>query len=145
MEKSTIPVAIEQASSHADASAQNSNAQYIEAAPGLATLCTTDSLLLTRYPVEALYGSPLPKPCCDAGVLPSEESWRCQLDWPSGDIPPCSLWVELKADLDELIAKRSTLLTSQQLAQTRDNRIQLNRWAQKGWGCFENEPPGNDD
>ena len=55
--------------------------------------CTAEVWLLTHYEIERLASGSSPAPdtgyplaCCAEGVLP-EHDRRCQLDWPSSDVP----------------------------------------------------------
>jgi hypothetical protein len=62
-------------------------------------ICLDDGLLLSQYDIETLFGTPLPAPCCAAGILPEDDAWRCTLDWPSSDVPPCVIWKSLERRL----------------------------------------------
>jgi len=75
-------------------------------APGAET-CTSDLWLLTHYSVEDLVRDGLPKDCCVQGLLPEEESWRCELDWPSSDVPPCTIWTDFHRELSNAHSEKS--------------------------------------
>ena len=99
-------------------------------------ICRSDALLLSRFDIKLLFGTPLPKACCVQGVLPDSESHRCQLDWPSSDVPPCSLWQKLRQDL---LAAHGLKASTKQLDQlpsvVRSNTRVLADWYTKKYGC----------
>jgi hypothetical protein len=93
-------------------------------------ICMKDGLLLSRWSVTALYGTPLPEPCCAKGVLPTGEEHRCSLDWPSSGIPSCDIWLKLHQKLaayHPAPAGRSTLVQK--------NLAQLASWSKTRHGC----------
>ena len=61
--------------------------------------CADVTWLLTHYRLERLASgnapakdSGYPLACCEPGVLSDENSYRCELDWPSSDVVHCDLW-----------------------------------------------------
>jgi hypothetical protein len=61
--------------------------------------CVDDVWLLTHYELDRLASGSSPGPdtgypleCCAKGVLTDDQSWRCELDWPSSDMVDCSLF-----------------------------------------------------
>jgi hypothetical protein len=68
--------------------------------------CIDDAWLLTHYAVTRLASGSSPQPgtgypvaCCAEGVLSGGESYRCELDWPSSDVPGCDIWTDYHAKL----------------------------------------------
>ena len=59
-----------------------------------AEICTTDALLLIKYPIGQLENTGWTTFCC--GADPVYDDGRCELDWPSSDVPDCSIWDELR-------------------------------------------------
>ncbi|MDP6944019.1 MAG: hypothetical protein QF464_07720 [Myxococcota bacterium] len=67
--------------------------------------CTDEVWLLTHHEIERLASGSAPAPgagyplaCCAEGVLP-EHDRRCELDWPSSDVPHCSVWSDYRERL----------------------------------------------
>jgi len=56
-------------------------------------VCKSDALLLIKHPVAELENTGWTKFCC--GDNPVFEG-RCELDWPSSDVPSCDLWDDLR-------------------------------------------------
>ena len=98
--------------------------------------CMDDIWLVTHYPVEKLAAHGLPAPCCVEGLLSEEQAWRCELDWPSSDVPPCSFWTEIH----EKVAKATPEDTRNTL--TRGNLATLARWVAEKQNCAT-EPAKN--
>ena len=68
--------------------------------------CTDLAWLLTHYDISRLASGSSPAPgtgypieCCAEGVLTEDDSWRCELDWPSSDVVDCRTWSEYQAIL----------------------------------------------
>ncbi len=85
-------------------------AKAVSAVPGPdavnAKNCTDLAWLLTHYDISRLASGSSPAPgtgypveCCAEGVLTEDDSWRCELDWPSSDVVDCSTWSEYQAIL----------------------------------------------
>ena len=91
--------------------------------------CMSDLWLASHHSVEKLASSGLPEGCCTAGLLPEEEAWRCEMDWPSSDLPECSFWTRVHERLSEAIpAKaRSPLVKT--------NLSTLSGWASEASNC----------
>lgn len=58
-------------------------------------ICSDDVLLLTKYAWDDLRGGGFQKHCCVKGALGVDDD-RCQLDWPSSDVPECGFFDELR-------------------------------------------------
>ena len=63
--------------------------------------CVDTVWLLTHYDVTRLAsgsapaeGTGYPLACCADGVLKPEDSYRCEIDWPSSDVISCEVWAE---------------------------------------------------
>jgi len=54
-----------------------------------------ESLLLIKYSVETLMAGGWKKACCE-GEKPARTDGICELDWPSSDVPDCSMWDDLR-------------------------------------------------
>ena len=103
-------------------------------APTLSQICQSDALLLSHFPIQTLYGTPLPKTCCAPGVLPPDY-WQCELDWPSSDAPPCSDWQEMATALSKQLEKPPTWMSKAQQKTARENHAVLVTWHKKKYGC----------
>ncbi len=91
--------------------------------------CMSDLWLASHHSVKDLASSGLPEGCCAADLLPEEEAWRCEMDWPSSDLPECSFWTRVHERLSEAIpAKaRSPLVKT--------NLSTLSGWASEASNC----------
>lgn len=59
-------------------------------------ICNDDVLLLTKYTWDDLrFNGAFNKNCCVKGALGTDDD-RCQLDWPSSDMPECGFFDELR-------------------------------------------------
>lgn len=59
-------------------------------------ICSDDVLLLTRYGWDDLrFKGAFKSNCCVAGALGVDDD-RCELDWPSSDVPECDFFDELR-------------------------------------------------
>lgn len=62
-------------------------------------ICNDDVLLLTKYSWDDLrFNGAFNKNCCVKGALGTDDD-RCQLDWPSSDMPECGFFDELRNGL----------------------------------------------
>ena len=93
-------------------------------------ICTNDALLLTRFDATKLHGTPLPAPCCKKGVLPESESHRCNLDWPSSDVPSCKIWESMRSALAKLHPVETT-----RTPLVVKNLKQLESWSKTRFSC----------
>ena len=57
-------------------------------------ICRTDALLLIKYPISNLENTGWTRFCC--GKNPVFDDGRCELDWPSSDVPSCDVWDEMR-------------------------------------------------
>jgi hypothetical protein len=58
-------------------------------------ICNDDVLLLTKYAWDDLRADGFRKHCCVKGALGVNDD-RCELDWPSSDMPECGFFDELR-------------------------------------------------
>ena len=59
-------------------------------------ICNDDVLLLLKYSWDDLrFNNAFTKNCCAKGALGKDDD-RCQLDWPSSDMPECGFFDELR-------------------------------------------------
>jgi hypothetical protein len=58
------------------------------AGKSMTDICNDDALLLLKFDWNELRRGGLKKVCCVASAL--GDDYRCQLDWPSSDVPACS-------------------------------------------------------
>ena len=73
-----------------------------ELMPSQAQICNSDELLLSVYEFDALYGTPLPRACCTEAIR-LKAQWRCELDWPSSDVPSCASLTDMADRLTRFI------------------------------------------
>ncbi len=66
-----------------------------------AAQCADDTWLLSQFSVgELMVDKRHHVPCCKKGVLlGTDDAHLCEIDWPSSDVPGCSLWTELRDKL----------------------------------------------
>lgn len=57
-----------------------------------AEICSSDALLMLKYPFDALQNGTCATVCCAADA----EHWCCQLDWPFSDVPSCEAYATLR-------------------------------------------------
>ena len=91
--------------------------------------CMNDLWLASHHSVEDLTFRGLPEGCCATDLLPEEEAWRCEMDWPSSDLPECSFWTRVHEELSEAIPMkaRSPLVKT--------NLSTLSGWASEAANC----------
>jgi len=101
-----------------------------------AKTCVDDAWLLTHYDVVRLASGSSPAPgtgypieCCADGVLHEDDTWRCELDWPSSDVPDCSAWTEYH---DTLVAAHPEGARS---ARVQQNLATLKKWVKEKHHC----------
>lgn len=99
-------------------------------------ICLNDAYLLARYSLKELHGSPLPPACCKPGVLPEAQSYRCKLDWPSSDVPPCRLWAQIH---DAVLAAHANTTRETWPLVLRTNLTTLKQWSAEKHAC-QDEP-----
>lgn len=103
--------------------------------------CVDPAWLLTHYDVQRLasgsapqLGSGYPQVCCAAGVLRTDDAWRCELDWPSSDVIDCRLWLQYR---DQLAAAHRENARSKRVER---NLATLARWASERHHCSSASP-----
>jgi hypothetical protein len=57
-------------------------------------ICRDDALLLITHPIAQLENDGWRTLCC--GKDPVYDDGHCEMDWPSSDVPDCSLWDDLR-------------------------------------------------
>ena len=57
-------------------------------------VCKSDALLLIKHPIADLENSGWTQFCC--GENPVFEGGRCEIDWPSSDVPVCDIWDDMR-------------------------------------------------
>ena len=128
--------ATSQEASPVDASKQVNGTQRerLTTKPSMSQICKDDTLLLSHFPIEELYGTPLPGACCAPGVLP-DDYWQCKLDWPSSDVITCNRWQDMSNSLRRTLDLSPSWMTGTHQALATANRAVLNRWYETKYGC----------
>jgi hypothetical protein len=80
--------------------------------PSQTEICNSDELLLSIYEFRELYGTPLPKVCC-TDVIKLKAQWRCDVDWPSSDVPTCASLSDMADRLTRFIDARPKWYTAE--------------------------------
>ena len=78
-------------------------------------------------------GTGYPVACCAEGVLSDSASYRCEIDWPSSDVPGCDIWRDYHATLSAAHPEgaRSDLVEA--------NLATLSQWAAEGHHCSDDD------
>ena len=127
-----------ESASPANSKAVKTKAKDLTAGRSMTEICTNDVLLLTKYSVKSLMGTPLPKACCAKGILPANQAYRCNLDWPSSDVPSCATWSDLRKRLLAAHGVADGSGTPQSLPPlVRENARVLDRWHKDAYACQE--------
>ena len=103
--------------------------------PAMGTVCQSDALLLSYFPIKKLFGTPLPKVCCESGVLP-KGYWQCEHDWPSSDAIDCSAWQEIANALSAQIKTAPAWMSDTQKSIAADNLNTLHLWHKTKYACI---------
>jgi len=112
-----------------------------EVLPSPSERCETDGALLSLYPIDTLYGTPLPSECCAPGVLSEGREWLCEHDWPSSDVPPCSVWQELAKELHAFRSSPPDWVHGKHEKTGQRNMLILMQWADARYQCIPEEDP----
>jgi len=112
-----------------------------EVLPSPSDRCETDGALLSHFPIDALYGTPLPSECCAPGVLSEGREWLCEHDWPSSDVPVCSLWQELANELHGFRSSPPDWVQGKHEKMGQRNMLILMQWADARYQCIPEEDP----
>lgn len=104
--------------------------------PTQSEICNSDALLLSVYAFDVLYGSPLPKVCCNEGIK-LKEQWRCELDWPSSDVPSCASLTVMAQRLNALTKSQPKWYTPAHKARAIINAGRLRSLANSKDGCIQ--------
>lgn len=116
---------------------QDHTVEVLEPAmPTQTEICNSDALLLSVYTFDVLYGSPLPKACCSEGVKLKEE-WRCELDWPSSDVPSCAILTAMAQRLNAFTKTQPKWYTPAHRARAMINAGRLRLLANSKDGCIQ--------
>jgi hypothetical protein len=101
-----------------------------------AETCVDIPWLLTHYDVTRLAsgsspaeGTGYPLACCADGVLKPDDTYRCEIDWPSSDVIECDTWT---AYHDQLAAAHPEGARSPRVS---DNLAALKRWPTEQHHC----------
>jgi hypothetical protein len=108
--------------------------------PSPSERCETDGALMSHYPIDALYGTPLPSECCAPGVLSEGREWLCEHDWPSSDVPLCSVWQELAKELHAFRSSPPAWVQKDHEEMAQQNMHVLMQWADTQYQCMPDEP-----
>ena len=74
-------------------SAENSKSPNPLSGKSLAEICENDELALIKWSFAELQNG-FASLCCQPGGL--QDDGRCELDWPSSDVPSCELYDEMR-------------------------------------------------
>lgn len=103
-----------------------------------AETCVDLVWLLTHYDVARLAsgsspaeGTGYPLACCAKGVLAPDDEYRCEIDWPSSDLPGCDLWTTYH---DALAAAYPD--QAQRSARVHSNLALLKLWPTQNHHCM---------
>ena len=102
--------------------------------PAMRTVCQSDALLLSHFPIKTLFGTPLPKVCCESGVLP-KDYWQCEHDWPSSDAIDCSAWQDMANTLSAQIETAPAWMSDTKKKIAADNLNTLHLWHKTKYAC----------
>jgi len=62
---------------------------------GTAQICSSNTLLMVKYPFASLQKGKCAELCCAT----DPEHWCCGMDWPFNDVPPCDTYSHLRNEL----------------------------------------------